>query len=128
MSSITAPQTATKTNRSRVWKWIAGAVAALALVLLGAFGFMLYRMNYIPPDLDLATTRLSNQGIYKASYTPKRQPIAINQIHSWTIHVATADGQMLVFAIFANNFENSSAVINAATDDIIMRLATYRSR
>jgi hypothetical protein len=93
MSSITAPQTAAKTNRSRVWKWVAGGVAVLALVLLGAFGFMLYRMNYIPPDLDLATTRLSNQGIYKASYTPKRQPIAINQIHSWTIHIATPDGR-----------------------------------
>ena len=43
-------------------------------------------------------------------------------------YVAAADGQMVVFAIFANNFENSSAVINAATDEIIVRLATYRSR
>jgi hypothetical protein len=93
MSSITAPRSAAKTNRSRAWKWIAGGVAALALVLAGAFGFMLYRMNYIPADLDLATTRLSNQGMYKASYTPSRLPIAINQIHSWTLHVATPDGR-----------------------------------
>jgi hypothetical protein len=34
--------------------------------------------------------------------------------------VVTADGQTLVFVIFANNFENSSAVINAATDEIIV--------
>jgi serine-type D-Ala-D-Ala carboxypeptidase/endopeptidase (penicillin-binding protein 4) len=43
-------------------------------------------------------------------------------------YVITADGQTLVFVIFANNFENSSAVINAATDEIIVRLASYRSR
>ena len=43
-------------------------------------------------------------------------------------YVVTADGQTLVFVIFANNFENSSAVINAATDEIIVRLASYRSR
>jgi len=43
-------------------------------------------------------------------------------------YVMSADGQMIVFAIFANNFENSSAVINAATDEIIVRLASYRSK
>ncbi len=43
-------------------------------------------------------------------------------------YVTTADGRMLAFAIFANNFESSSAVINAATDEIIARLASYRSR
>ncbi len=41
-------------------------------------------------------------------------------------YVTTADGQMLVFAILANNFESSPAVINAATDAIIVRLASYR--
>jgi len=43
-------------------------------------------------------------------------------------YVVTADGQTIAFAIFANNFENSSAVINAATDEVIARLASYRSR
>lgn len=98
MSSITAPRSAAQASRGRVWKWIAGSAAVLALVLLAALGFMIYRMNYIPADLDLATTRLSNQGIYKASYTPKRVPIAINQIHSWTLHVATPDGRPITDA------------------------------
>jgi D-alanyl-D-alanine carboxypeptidase len=40
----------------------------------------------------------------------------------------TADGPMVAFAIIANNFENSSAVLNAATDEIIVRIASYRSR
>ena len=43
-------------------------------------------------------------------------------------YVRTADGQMLAFAIFANNFDNSAAVINAATDAVIVRLAAFRSR
>ena len=43
-------------------------------------------------------------------------------------YVRTADGRLVAFAIMANNFENSSAVINAATDEIIVRLATFRSR
>jgi D-alanyl-D-alanine carboxypeptidase/D-alanyl-D-alanine-endopeptidase (penicillin-binding protein 4) len=43
-------------------------------------------------------------------------------------YVRTADGQLVAFAIIANNFDNSSAAINAATDDIIVRLAAYRSR
>jgi serine-type D-Ala-D-Ala carboxypeptidase/endopeptidase (penicillin-binding protein 4) len=43
-------------------------------------------------------------------------------------YVRTADGQLVAFAILANNFDNSSAVINAATDEIIVRLAAYRSR
>jgi D-alanyl-D-alanine carboxypeptidase len=43
-------------------------------------------------------------------------------------YVRTADGPMVAFAIIANNFENSSAVLNAATDEIIVRIASYRSR
>jgi D-alanyl-D-alanine carboxypeptidase/D-alanyl-D-alanine-endopeptidase (penicillin-binding protein 4) len=53
---------------------------------------------------------------------------SMNGVRTAAGYVQTADGQTLVFAIFANNFSNSSAVINAATDEIIVRLASYRSR
>lgn len=43
-------------------------------------------------------------------------------------YVRTADNQLVAFAIIGNNFDNSSAVLNAATDEIIVRLAQYRSR
>ncbi len=66
---------------------------ALALALAAWLGFMLFRMSYVPADLDLSTTRRSNAGAYQVSYAPRRSPIVINQIHSWTIHVATADGR-----------------------------------
>src|SRR4051812_16470783 len=93
MSVFTAPQRTATANRKRVWKWIVAAIGALLLVVLAGLGFMFWRMNYIPADLDLATTRLSSQGVYRVTYAPRRAPIAINQLHSWTIHIATADGR-----------------------------------
>ena len=93
MNTIAASDSTGMANRGRAWKWIALGIGALALVLLLAYGFMLYRMNDVPADLDLATTRLSNQGVYQVSYTPRRGPIVINQIHTWTIHVARPDDQ-----------------------------------
>jgi hypothetical protein len=101
MNTITAPQSTSPANRRRVWKWVAGSVGALVLVLLAAFGFMFWRMSYIPADLDLATTRLSNQGAYRVSYAPRHAPITINQLHIWTIHVATADGQPVTDAVIS---------------------------
>jgi hypothetical protein len=101
MSTTTTPHSAVRLSRARVWKWILGGVGALLLVALAAFGLMLWRMNYIPSDLDLSTTRLSNAGLYRVSYAPRRVPIAINQLHSWTIHVASADGRPVTDAAIA---------------------------
>jgi len=41
-------------------------------------------------------------------------------------YVATADGERLVFSIVANNFETPADVVNAATDAIVVALATFR--
>jgi D-alanyl-D-alanine carboxypeptidase/D-alanyl-D-alanine-endopeptidase (penicillin-binding protein 4) len=41
-------------------------------------------------------------------------------------YVRAADGGTLTFAIFANNYGNSSAAINAAFDSIVIRLASFR--
>jgi serine-type D-Ala-D-Ala carboxypeptidase/endopeptidase (penicillin-binding protein 4) len=40
--------------------------------------------------------------------------------------VTTADGERLVFSIVANNFETPADVVNAATDAIVVSLATFR--
>jgi D-alanyl-D-alanine carboxypeptidase/D-alanyl-D-alanine-endopeptidase (penicillin-binding protein 4) len=40
--------------------------------------------------------------------------------------VRSADGDTLVFAVFANNYENSSSVIMSAFDSIVSRLAAFR--
>jgi hypothetical protein len=98
---ITAQETkaALTQPKHRTLRWIAAIVGGIVLLLAAWFGFMLYRMNYVPSDLDLSTTRLSNQGVYQVSYTPRRGPIVINQIHAWTIHVATPDGQPVTDAV-----------------------------
>jgi hypothetical protein len=101
MSTITASQRTAQLNRRRMWKWMAGAVSALVLVVLAAFGFMFWRMSYIPADLDLATTRLSSQGTYRVSYAARHNPIAINQLHSWTLHVETPEGRPVENAVIA---------------------------
>ena len=41
-------------------------------------------------------------------------------------YVRATDGETLAFAIFANNYGNSSAAINTAFDSIVVRLASFR--
>jgi D-alanyl-D-alanine carboxypeptidase/D-alanyl-D-alanine-endopeptidase (penicillin-binding protein 4) len=41
-------------------------------------------------------------------------------------YVTSADGEPLVWAIMANNFESPPDVVNRATDAIVVRLATFR--
>jgi YtkA-like len=73
-------------------RWIAIGMALLVL-LAGGFGMMRMHMNYVPPDLDLATTRSSHGGIYWVRYETAAAAIPVNQIHSWTIHIETTDGR-----------------------------------
>jgi hypothetical protein len=41
---------------------------------------------------DLATTRLSDEGLFQVSYQSELEPAVINNIHTWTLTVMTADG------------------------------------
>ena len=41
---------------------------------------------------DTSATRMSKQGRYRISYQSKTEPIPLNRIHSWTLHLETADG------------------------------------
>lgn len=93
MHTITAPQSAAKTSRRRVWSWIAGGAGLLALALLAATGLMFWRMSAIPADLDLSTTRTSAQGLLVGAIRPAVAPIPVNTIHSWTLHLETPDGR-----------------------------------
>lgn len=36
---------------------------------------------------------ISQSGLFKVGYETQQHPIAINRMHSWVLHVATADGQ-----------------------------------
>jgi hypothetical protein len=63
-------------------------------------GMPMHMMNSVPPDdLDTATTRTSDNGFYQVSFTSELDPLAINQMHSWILHVETADGEPVEDAV-----------------------------
>jgi hypothetical protein len=43
--------------------------------------------------LDLSTTRTTDQGAFQVRYTSELEPLAINELHSWILHVERPDGQ-----------------------------------
>ena len=86
-------QTGTLKRPWGVWQRVGMVAGALALLLVAAAVGLGMWMSYVPADLDYGTTRDSAAGAYRGSYEPRRGPIAVNQIHAWTIHVETADGR-----------------------------------
>lgn len=52
-----------------------------------------------PADLDLATTQMTENGHYKVTIKPDAEPIAINAMHTWTLHVETPDGKPVEDAV-----------------------------
>ena len=94
-NDVALPRTGTSRRWRRIW-WTTGILGVL--LLLGAIGFalMLRQMaaeNTPPPDLDVSRTRLSAQGLYRGTYTPTLDPLTTGKLHSWTLHLETADGQ-----------------------------------
>ena len=136
------------TERETLQRW---GIDPAGIVLADGSG--LSRYNYITPDTMVAVlTHVARSEQLRATYQATL-PIAgrdgtlelrmkgtaaegrafvktgsMTAVRTAAGFVLTADGQTLAFAIFANNFENSSAVINAATDEIIARLASYRGK
>lgn len=46
-----------------------------------------------PAQIDTATTQMSQQGLYRISYSTELDPITINTLHTWTVQIETADGE-----------------------------------
>ncbi len=46
-----------------------------------------------PANLDKATSRLSDNGLYQVSWSSDMESVPLNQIHTWTLTVNTAGGQ-----------------------------------
>jgi hypothetical protein len=59
------------------------------LALLASFALLLPAVGHSgAPD-----GWLSRSGYYRVSYTSKLNPVVINRIHAWVIHVESADGK-----------------------------------
>ena len=94
-NDIALPRTRSARGRHWIW-WTLGTLSVLLVVGGIWFALMLRRMadeNTPPPDLDVSRTRLSAQGLYSATYTPSLEPLAIDKLHAWTLHLETADGK-----------------------------------
>ncbi len=46
-----------------------------------------------PANLDTSASRLSDGGLYQVSWRSDSDSVPLNQIHTWTLTVETADGQ-----------------------------------
>lgn len=44
-------------------------------------------------DLDTSTEKLTENGSFNVSFKSELDPITIGSIHSWVLHIETADGQ-----------------------------------
>jgi hypothetical protein len=51
--------------------------------------------NTSAADLDTSTERMTNNGTFIVSFESEMDPIRIGAMHSWILHVETADGQPL---------------------------------
>ncbi|MBK8051564.1 MAG: FixH family protein [Anaerolineales bacterium] len=51
-----------------------------------------------PAGLDLTTETSSETGLYRVSYQSELDPVTINQLHRWKLHVQTADGKAVTGA------------------------------
>jgi hypothetical protein len=78
----------------RILLWLGGVLGGLVLTYIIAMNMMMAKMNgEVPADLDYSTTRTSDDGLFKVSYAPSTGTVPVNQMHQWTLHVETTDGQ-----------------------------------
>ena len=85
--------TTSKSKLTRTLLWAGGILCGLALVSAVLMGVMMKRVGDVPSDLDYSTTRTSDKGLFNVSYTASTGMVPVNQMHQWTLHVETADGQ-----------------------------------
>lgn len=93
MTTTTLPQTTRQPRRKLLY--IVGAAIGLILVAAIVYGVIMMRMmnTPAPAGLDLSLSKPTDQGLYRATIASRLDPIAINQMHAWTIHVETPNGQ-----------------------------------
>ena len=92
-------------SRSKVTRtvfWIVGSLLVLAAFSFIVMNRMMERTNSdLPSDLDYSTTRASENELFRVSYASSEDDVPVNQMHQWTLHVETLDGQPVEDATIA---------------------------
>jgi lipopolysaccharide/colanic/teichoic acid biosynthesis glycosyltransferase len=73
--------------------WVLGSLAVVVLVIAVVVAIRIAHKNSTPATPDFATTRTSDRRLYKVSFKSALEPIPINEIHTWTIHLETSVGK-----------------------------------
>ena len=84
--------TTPKSKTVRPFLWIAAILGVLAIGYATVMGTIMARMGNAPSNLDVSTTRESDNGVFRVSYTPSTGAIPVNEMHEWTLHVENTDG------------------------------------
>ncbi len=84
----------TKNSKPPRGLWIRLGIAGILILLaIAAVACSMMQMGEVPANLDYSTTRSSAQNMYRVTIKPDANPIPINQMHTWILHVETPDGK-----------------------------------
>jgi hypothetical protein len=50
---------------------------------------------------EIGEPRMSDQGLFRVTVTPQQEPVPLNTMHNWVIHVETASGQSVDNAVIS---------------------------
>jgi hypothetical protein len=90
---------APKPDEAAPLRRVAGATAFAGLAALATLG--MGGCSTPPKGLDVSLDKASAAGVYRVALVPPPQAPAINQMHSWQVKLATADGTPVHGARFA---------------------------
>jgi len=83
-----------KSNIVRITGWSVGFLLVAAAMFFGMRNQMMASSDSeAPATLDYSTSRASDNGLFRVSYTSSQDIVPVNQMHQWTLLVETADGQ-----------------------------------
>jgi hypothetical protein len=66
-------------------------LVSVALAPPGTTAAVAHDMKAMPRNLDMATTKLSKNKIFRVSIAPRSGPARINVMHAWVLTLATSD-------------------------------------
>lgn len=89
MTPVATPHKQSRFSRKQ---WIIGGLVSFIVIGLGYAAFSMIKMSYVPPNLDYSLTRLSDNGVYRVTYSSSETPVPVNELHSWKLHVETVNG------------------------------------